>query len=121
MPIPGTWFFVGFIGAATQAVAAAFTGGFDPFALVFLFALVLLALPIPSTLFLVLRRGGGRLRGLHLVALVFSGLVLTVTGLNLGARAWPDLWGYWLYTGALTALLALEVLVLRTRGDQTRT
>lgn len=115
LPISAAYYYSSFILQAGAVAGQAVRLSLDPSALLFLLFLALLAMPVASLLLLVLRRHGGRLRGLNLAALLLACLPLALLGLGPEEMPWPGLWGYWTYAGTIACALALETLALRSR------
>ena len=121
IPLSGTWLFrsmaIGFINASARLVA----GGRDAVkpareSLVGLI-LLLLVLPVFSTLPLILF-GDRRCRQvLNVAAWVLAAGMGLLIGVSSHPRLFWVLWGLWLYIGLAVSALALEVLTLRTRRN----
>lgn len=116
IPLSGIWIFAAVIGLFGSSTAALITGAraFTDAGreLLFSLRLLLLFLPIFTTLFLNLR--GERWQMFHVVACGLAtaiGLFLGLSGFASSAPP-PKLWGLWLYFGVVASVLILELLGL---------
>lgn len=111
------WFVLGLISTSADLVTGAIV--FSDWARQLLFYLLLLVLPLISTLLLLLRGDRRRLRIFSIAAWgLAAGMGLVIGLLNYPRLFWI-LWGLWLYIGLGFSALTLEVLSLR-RAATTR-
>jgi hypothetical protein len=118
-PLTGAWV-VWMMGSETiRSLAVLATGSSDSPAspqLIYISLLVLLLnLPLISTLFTCLRPANRRLAAFHIAVCVLAGGVGLVAGLSSYPRLFFVVWGVWLYILACAAAVVLEVVHLRGR------
>ena len=89
------------------------TGGFRPGELYAFFGLLLLVLPVLSSLLLIWRGDRPRWQIVHLLALGLAALVSVWIGFQQNfSHPLAALWGLWLYIGVTVCMLLCEALLL---------
>jgi hypothetical protein len=128
VPLSGIWIFSwmigGFIimgvGLVTGATGFADNGGEFLRAFLFTMAVLLLVLPIFSTLLLIVRGGHRRRQVFNAAAWGLAASMGLLIGITSYQKLFWRLWGIWLYIGLAVSALILEVLTLKvgTRSGQ---
>jgi hypothetical protein len=120
MPISGIWIFSWMIGGfiimgvelVTGATGFADSGGEFLRAFLFIMVLLLLLLPIFSTLFLIVRGDRRRRQVFNAAAWGLAASIGLLIGITIYQKLFWRLWGIWLYIGLAVSALILEVLTL---------
>jgi hypothetical protein len=118
LPLSLSWHLSMLISGLTYMITAEFTISFVPSMLLNLVVVGLPLLPLLSCAVMILRENGRRLHSVHLVlmGLALVGVSLNALLMGLAGRLHWTLWGLWLYLSTLVLLLALEIMLRRTKS-----